>query len=103
MGYRLHYAKHFAPDWQGGYFSGGEVDAFERLYYSRFAENGWMNEHEDQCEIDRDDIARYILHLKKLKPENKNYYMKDYTNAEFIEIMEDLLNSEDEMIRMEWF
>lgn len=104
MGYRLHYAKHYDPDWRGGFFSGEDASQFENLYFDKFSGNGWSSENEDIFEIDRIDMKVYADSLKKLDPSRKNKYMTDYTNAELAQILEDILEgTEDEIIRIEWF
>ena len=38
MGYRLHYAQHYAPQWEGGYFNWAS-DKFAEMVRGEFGEN----------------------------------------------------------------
>ena len=110
MGYRLHFAKHYAPKWEGGYFN-WDLEKWQDLFYSKFYENGWKSEYEDIYEVDRKDVQDYIDEIKELFPEDKNEFFPDekdekdsgYTNKQIIEILEDILTSEDDLIRLECF
>lgn len=108
MGYRLHYAKHFDPQWQGGLFN-HDSEKWSELFYAKFNENGWINDEGDQCEVYRADLESYIAELAKLKPNAKNEFFAgadgaSYTNKELATELQEILNgSEDEYIRMEWF
>lgn len=101
MGYRLHFARCYKPDWEGGFFN-GDYDGWLNLFSDKFIANGWANESEDQFEVWRDDIDDYIESIKD-SPQDKNEYFEDYTNEQIVGIMKQCLVSYDEFIRMEWF
>jgi hypothetical protein len=103
LGYRLHFAKHFEVNWQGGFFSSDSVLPFEQLYYDKFYENGWKEEYADVFEVDRTDLTAYVKHLSTLKPKGKNKYFKEDTNEQIIGVFEEVLTSDDDVIRLEWF
>lgn len=110
MGYRVHYAQHYAPEWKGGYFN-WNIEQWNDLFFARFSEGGWKDEHSDIYEVFRGDVEAYVKELKELKPEDKNEYFPDvagepnsgYTNQEIINILEEILTSDDEYIRLECF
>lgn len=107
MGYRLYFAQHYAPDWKGGYFN-HNFDNWELLFDAKFAENGWRAESEDQFEVERADVKAYVEELKKLLYGDINeFFPKDsedsgYTNAQIIELLEQILTSDDDTIRIEF-
>ena len=110
MGMRLHFAQHYDPQWQGGYFNwGGEQ--WDELFYAKFEENGWRSEDESYYEIQREDVKEYIADLKKLPGDDKNEFFPDeeghsnsgYTNDQIIYILEEILTSDDDNIRLEFF
>lgn len=102
MGYRLHAHKHYAPQFIGGCFN-HDYENWSILFADKFSENGWQNEDETECEVYRPDLENYVKHLKTLQPNRKNHYFPDYTNIAVASELEELLQSEDEYIRMEWF
>lgn len=109
MGYRLHYAKHYAPQWEGGYFN-WKVEQWDNLFFEKFYQNGWKAENADEYEAQRSDIEAYIKELKELKPSDANEFFPGhnadnrYTNKEVIEVLEQILERcEDDSIHMEWF
>jgi hypothetical protein len=108
MGYRLYYAQHYDPDWQGGYFN-RDFDAWERLFDEKFAENGWHAENADIFEVSRADLQGYVNDLKELPASDQNEFFgneKDpsegYTNEQIIEILEEILTSDDDTIHIEF-
>ncbi len=110
MGMRLHYAQHYAPQWEGGYFN-WDADKWDALFRAKFRDNGWSNEDETEYEVDRQDILAYIEELHDEKPEAKNEFFHDdegepnsgYTNEQIVQILEEILTSEDDTIRLEFF
>jgi hypothetical protein len=102
MSIRLHYAQHFEPDWKGGYF-GRDSEAWDSLFQDRFAENGWQGEYGSlQYEVDRDDLLAYRDGII-LSPREKNQYFTDYTNEQVAANLSEVLKSDDDKIRLEWF
>ena len=118
MGYRLHFAKQFKVDWDGGYFSGSELDTVAEMFRKEL-ESFWTDEHSDIWEINKEELEGYISKLKSYPPAAANSYFKTdevgekrdvatygYTNQDMIEILEHMLkNSEpnEDYIRIEWF
>lgn len=102
MGYRLHYAQHYAPEWRGGYFNWG-ADKFAELFNDKFDESGWHSDNDDEFEIDRSDIENYLKELDALPAEDTHEYFSDYTNKEVADVFREILQSEDAVIRLEWF
>lgn len=112
MGYRLHYAQHYHPSWQGGYFN-WDIDKWEDLFCEKFYPNGWRSENEDMYEVQRIDVQKYVDELKKLPAEDFNEFFPNdftdkqqpngYTNKQVIEILEEILLSDDDTIRLECF
>ena len=105
MGYRLHYAQSYQPQWKGGYFN-WQSDCFASLVRSEFEQNYWMNEDETACELGRKDIHKYIKKLLN-NPDQPNKYFEGQTdqptNKEVAEVFSLILQSDDETIHMEWF
>lgn len=104
MGYRLHYAQHYAPKWEGGYFN-WKSEEFAQLFHDKFEENGWINDAEDEAEVYRPDVEKYIQELLKKPQEINEYFDGDegYTNTEVAEAFTEILKSDDDNIRLEWF
>lgn len=104
MGYRLHYAQHFEPNWQGGYFN-WKSNLFADLVRAEF-ETAWYNDDESEFELERDDIVAYVKKLGK-NPNAKNKFLSNtddpVTNKEMIEVFNEILKSDDNSIRLEWF
>lgn len=110
MGMRLHYAQHYAPEWKGGYFN-WDSERWDDLFHSKFYENGWAKEDMSEYEVFRGDIKDYIKEIRRLPaddfneffPNDDKYQTNGYTNEQVIEVLEELLLSDDEHIRLEWF
>lgn len=119
MGYRLHFAKTYKVEWDGGYFSNGELDQVEEMFRTELDGGFFAEEYSNSWEINKDELKAYISALKGLPPADPNKYFKTdeygskrdvtaygYTNQDMIEILEDMLkNSEpdEDYIRIEWF
>jgi len=101
MGFRLHYAQHYAPEMKGGHFNRDE-SAWENLYNDRFAENGWHEESIWTYEVEREDLQAYVDEIKK-SPEAINEYFTDYNNRLVAEKLDEVLTSDDDTIRIEWY
>lgn len=107
MGYRLHYAQHYEPKWEGGYFN-WKSEEFAQLVYTEFEASFWLNEDNSGCELERADIEKYIEKLLK-DPNSVNPYFDSvsiedcYTNKEVAEAFTEILKSDDNTIHMEWF
>lgn len=109
MGYRLHYAQHYDPKWEGGYFN-WDQEKWHNLFMAKFYDNGWTNEENTEYEVERDDVKAYIKELHDEDPNKKNEFFPDtdgpdsgYTNEQVVEILEEILTSDDDSIRIEWF
>lgn len=103
MGYRLHYAKTYHVDWQGGAFN-HDTQEWSELFYAKFNDNGWITEDESQCEVWGEDMRKYIAELAKLKPKAKNEFFTEYTNEEVSQELTEIVEGcQDEYIRLEWF
>jgi hypothetical protein len=110
MGYRLYFAQHFNPDWKGGFLN-RDFDKWDVLFYEKFSDNGYKDEDSSIYDIERKDVENYIEELKTLPSNDKNKFFQDdddepdsgYTNAQVIEILETILTSDDDTIRIEWF
>lgn len=102
MGIRLHYAKHYEPEWSGGYFN-WEHERFDELVEKEFT--NYCNQSDDGSiiEIHRRDISQYVDRLSKLDQTAMHDIFIDMTNEQIKHIMEEILTSEDDYIRMEWF
>jgi hypothetical protein len=105
MGYRLHYAKKYQVEWDGGYFN-WQTDAFSKFVADKFSDSGWFSEDEASAELDKVDIEAYIEALEKLKPERNNKYFSGYTNVQVWQVFTEILNNSDpdnESVRLEWY
>lgn len=114
MGYRLHYAKQFKVEWDGGYFSGGDVDKVAELLMEN-CETFHSDENSDIWEVDKEELKEYIEQLKKTKMTSTNKYFDEsgkdmategYTNGDLVEILTEILEGSEpseSYIRMEWF
>jgi hypothetical protein len=101
MGYRLHYAQHYNPNWQGGFF-GGMPNEWDALFHAKLEEDGWKAEYSDEYEVSRDVLYKYIETLHD-NPDEKNEFFKELTNKEVMDILSEFMKSDDEYIRIEWF
>lgn len=108
MGYRLYFAQHYDPDWKGGFFN-RDFDGWENLFDTKFAENGWRAEGADIFEVDRSDLQGYVNDLKEMPASAQNEFFgnedspsEGYTNEQIIEVLEEILTSDDDMIRIEF-
>lgn len=112
MGYRLHYAQHYDPAWEGGFFN-RDLDKWDNLFHERFEFNGWKEEGQDDYQVLRADVQDYVNELQGKDPEAFNQYFtnddadKDqpngYTNAQIIEVLESILTSDDDDIHLTCF
>lgn len=108
MGYRLHFAQHYAPEFKGGAFN-QRSEEWNDLFFAKFDENGWTNDENSEFEVLRSDVTAYIEELKKLPQDDTNEYFPKhgsetkYSNKDVIGILEDILTSDDDTIRLEWF
>lgn len=106
MGYRLHFAKVHKVEWDGGYFSGSELDQVAEMLVEEL-ESFWQDENSDIWEVNKEELKDYIGKLRSFPPADKHAYLKeDYTNQDMIEILTKILkNSEpdEDYIRIEWF
>lgn len=111
MGYRLHYAQRYAPEWEGGYFN-WDMDKWEDLFFARFNENGWKDENSDIFEVFRGDLEEYIKEIEGNPEDFNEFFPNDdsdkqqpngYTNAQIIEVLREILTSDDDNIRLECF
>lgn len=100
MGHRLHFAQHFDPKWEGGMFN-RDQNQWDELFYAKFWENGWYDES-NAYEVYRDDVKAYIEEIR-VSPEVKNEFIVDYTNEQVADNLEEILTSDDDNIRIEWF
>lgn len=103
MGARLHYAQHFDPDWQGGFFN-RDLDAWDKLYEDKFVENGWRDENNlSHYAVARHDLVDYLSQLEYDGVGEMNEYFTDYTNQQVIDLLTQVLTSDDDLIHVSWY
>lgn len=102
MGARLHYAQHFDPDWQGGFFN-RDQQAWDNLFEDKFVENGWRDgKNTAHYAVDRNDLVDYLASLD-LERDVHNEYFEDYTNEQVIDLLTQVLTSDDDLIHVSWY
>lgn len=114
MGYRLHYAKKYQVEWDGGYFTGSELDQVAAMFRGEL-ESFHEDDRADIWELNKEELKQYIKKLRSFPPADANAYFDEegrdvqaqgYTNQDMIEILTEVLeNSEptEDYIRIEWF
>ena len=107
MGYRLHYARKYDGDYDGGYFN-NRVDEFDEMAINEL-DCYWTDEDNSEYEIEVDKIKEYITRLEKLPQDEPNEYFIDdepYTNGEVVKILKEMIAGYDkqhDFIRFSWF
>lgn len=102
MGYYLHYAKHYAPDWETAL---GNVDAWSNLYFEKFRDedDSWNNDEDSEFEVSKDSFKKYIKELLA-SPDDVNEFYTDTTNAELAADLQNIVDGcQDEVVHMECF
>lgn len=104
MGSRVHYAKKHEVEWLGGFFNWQNSEFADMLMAE--LPNSWVADDEQTAEIYRADAVAYIKKLEK-QPEAINKHMTQEddpcTNREVADVFKEILKSDDDCIRLEWF
>ena len=104
MGYRLHYAKKYQIEWDGGFLGrySQEWDKFIENVFNDY----WVDENQIEYAINKQELKDYIDFIEELGLERKNEYFDEYTNREIAEILTEILlnaDNENEYIRLSWY
>lgn len=105
MGYRLHFAKVHKVEWEGGYFSGNDVDDVRNLIQEYCDDSFWEDENSDIWEVGKEDFKAMIAKLRK-NGKAKSEQMPEHSNAELADTFQEVLDGaepDEDYIRFEWF
>jgi hypothetical protein len=104
MGYRVHWAKKYIVEYEGGYFSWQSYEFNQMVMDEELS--CWIAEDGDNSELEPEAVKDYIKKLRKLKPEADHKYLSENTNKEVADILQEMLNSYDKengYIKIDWF
>lgn len=106
MGYRLHYAKTYKVEWDGGFFSGDDVEKIDRLLRDHCEESFWTDEYSDIWEVGKKELKQLIAKLRAGKIALGQEYNIGESGAELADIFQTILDGSEpseDYIRIEWF
>lgn len=104
MGYRLHYAKKYTVEYDGGSFN-WQSDQFSNLVADHMPES-YANEDREEVELNPKELQAYIDTLAALPQDQPSRYFSEYTVGKEREALQEVLDGYDksnDYIYLTWF
>lgn len=103
MGHRLHYAKTYTVEYDGGYFN-WQTEEWSELLSAEF--DLYTDESDSDIELDPEQLKRYLDKLEQRPADEPSLYFNDCTNHDEYEALKEIYDGYDhnnDYINLVWF